>query len=265
MTQTENRPDDTAKDEERRGGFFLFLRRANSARGWGEWLISLFQSKAAIVAGGAVVAGGAGVAVFAPHLIFPPKAPIARSAEPERLADNTTIFTIEGSDKAGRKVTYEVVILSDAFTWVRGSAADLTRNGAAIARDAVLDQIFTPPVRARLKASGDLIAVGAASSEGQTQVEEVRAAQRAVTAAGWVRGLAPDKTVWTLNLGQFRASCASGDAARDTSWQRPLIIVGVRARQTDARLDEALADAMDQTKPLPSPTCYSAFKMEKAG
>lgn len=262
MTDTEKREN----DERRRGRSFLFVRRAESAWTWGERLLSLFQTKAgtAAVAGVGIAGVAGGAALLAPELLGLSR-PKPAAAAPERLADNSTVFTMEGRDKAGRRATFEVVILSDAFTWVRGSATDLSRDGKPIDGGAVLDQVFSREVRDRLQRSADLIAVGAASSEGAKDVEEARAETRSLTAAGWVRDLAPGKTVWKLNLGQFKVDCASCDAARDTSWQRPLIIIGVRAREGETKIDEALADAMGQTKPLPSPTCYSTFKMQKAG
>ena len=50
--------------------------------------------------------------------------------EPEmRQTRNSTVFAIEGKDKAGRRATFDVVVLNKSFLWVRGSAEDLEKDG----------------------------------------------------------------------------------------------------------------------------------------
>lgn len=265
--------DSGEKRKEKRRLAFLWLRRANAGRSWGLRLYHFLQTKAGAVAvtgaGAAAVTGGA--VVLAPDLFrAPPPPPPAVAivqpapAAPEMLADDTTVFTMEGRDQAGRKVVFEVLVLSNAFSWMRGSATELTRDGKTLDGTAVLEQVFGGPVRERLQRASDLVAVGAASSEGAVAAEEARAEQRARTAAGWVLKAAPGKPVWSLALGQYRASCQGSEAAADTSWQRPLLVVGVKTRDGEAAIDQALSDAMAHGKAMPSPACYSQFNFEKA-
>ena len=56
-------------------------------------------------------------------------AAIAHEAE-VRQTRNSTVFAIEGKDKAGRRATFDVVVLNKSFLWVRGSAEELEKDGA---------------------------------------------------------------------------------------------------------------------------------------
>jgi hypothetical protein len=108
------------------------------------------------------------------------------------------------------------------------------------------------------------MAIGLASQEGQREAETERAANRARTAAGWlVEAMAPETGIWTLNLGQFQAGCKAITEATDTSWQRPVIIVGIRESDKGATLSEAFADAISGKSNLPSRDCYSSFDLTR--
>ncbi|MBI4725376.1 MAG: hypothetical protein HY765_10485, partial [Rhodomicrobium sp.] len=72
----------------------------------------------------------------------------------------------------------------------------------------------------------------------------------------------PGGTLWTLTLGQYNKGCKSQEDA-DTSFERPIILSGVRSKAEGTNLREALADAIGGHDNLPSRECYSRFDMAK--
>ncbi|MBV1696178.1 MAG: hypothetical protein KGP27_17090, partial [Hyphomicrobiales bacterium] len=191
-----------------------------------------------------------------------PPAPV--EAAPQKLAGDSTLFALTGADAAGRKASFELLLLSRAITWVRGSTSEIARDGEELSEEQVVVEVIGTDVKGRLVTSQEIIAAGAASAEGDVDTETERAGERAVTTAKWVRQAAPDKPVSTLNLGQYQARCASDGGAADTGWQRPLLIIGVITKDDGVRLDEALRDAMSGRTNVPSPSCYSLFELARA-
>lgn len=293
MNQSVDRPEADSQTSLKRRAWrawrvFSWGRRILAAPEWLKWGWAAFQTKAGVaVATGTVAAGALGtVAVVAPDLVpwlrpaepgppavvmavAPPPAPAplileppARvEAAPQKLAGDSTLFALTGADAAGRTASFELLLLSRAITWVRGSTSEIARNGEELSEEQVVAEVIGADVKGRLAASLEIIAAGAASAEGDVDTETERAGERAVTTARWVRQAAPDKPVSTLNLGQYQARCASDGGAADTGWQRPLLIIGVLRKDDTVRLDEALRDAMSGKTNLPSPSCYSLFEL----
>lgn len=231
------------------------------------WLFQqLFQTKAemALIAGSTALVGGvAGLtlldAVEARRMAR--EAPAA--VESVRSTENSTVFTIEGLDKAGRRGLFDVVVAKREFLWVKGSADELEKEGKVFKGQDIATAIFDGEVSAALAGAKEIIAVGTASQEGDAAAEKDRAARRAqATAALSQTAIGPDMPVWSLNLGQYREPCAACETS-GTSWQRPFIVVAVKNMEDGTNLGEALADAMTGKTTLPSPASYSAFEMSK--
>lgn len=263
-------------------------RRILSAPDWFNWAWAAFQTKAGVAAvAGTVAAGAVGtVAVVAPELLpwpkrdeppaavvivepppLPPMPPLAPElqpvAMPQKLAGDSTVFTITGADAGGREATFELLLLSRSISWTRRSSSTISRDGQELTEEQVTREVLGGEVQRRLAASIEIIAAGASSAEGSEATETERAAERAVTTATWVGLVAPDKQVSTLNLGQYQARCAAEGQAADTSWQRPLLIIGVVSKAEGVQLDQALSNAMSGKTNLPSPTCYSRFDLKR--
>lgn len=176
----------------------------------------------------------------------------------ERKGD-TVVFPIEGVDASGRKAAFDVLILTKDYNWVKGSTTEVVKGSETLTEADLLARIFLPEVRDVLIKASDVIAVGAASSEGQSEAEIARADARSKVSAGWLATVvAPETPIWTLNLGQYQ-TCSTVVEAGDTSFQRPLILVGVNSKDADANLSEALANAIGGKSNLPSRDCYSRF------
>lgn len=180
-----------------------------------------------------------------------------------RSTETSTVFTIEGFDKSGKRGLFDVVVAKKEFLWVKGSAEDLEKDGATLKTDAIADAVFDGEVSAALAGAQEIVAIGTASQEGDPASEKDRAGKRALATAALAQSaIGPDMPVWTLNLGQYRDQCAACET-NGTSWQRPFIVVAVKSIESGANLGEALADAMTGKATLPSPTSYSAFEISK--
>ncbi len=263
-----------APEEERRrrgalGWLWRGYRAYDRGAGWYDriaWLLGLFKTNAgvAVLVASTGAAATYGAMEIRNKVIVPrtETAAIAPQAEVRKTA-NSTVFTIEGKDKAGRRGTFDVVVLNKSFLWVRGSAEDLEKDGRTIPRGELAAAVLDDEVRNALAGAKDVIAVGTASQEGSAAEEVARAERRAKQAATLVSGaVTGDIPIWTLNLGQYRDPCADCETA-GTSWQRPFIVVAVKETDPGTEIGEALADAMTGKDNLPSPTSYSAFALTR--
>ena len=241
----------------------LWGNRANSGYGWLGWLLGgkIGTGIGVATLGGLVglTAIGASQPDYLPGVLgLDKKVPVVT-----QRWDNSVVFPIDGMDKSGKHATFDVLIKTKDITWVRGSGDQIAAAGQTIADGGLQAALFGPQVLSGLAASNDVIAVGLASEEGPEPGEAVRAERRGRTAATWLdRGVGSGKHIWALNLGQFRAAC-SGVKEKDTSWERPFLMIGVRAQDAGVNLKEALADAMTGKTNLPSTDCYSRFDLAK--
>ncbi len=172
------------------------------------------------------------------------------------------VFPVEGQDIEGKHASFDMVVLPPVYTWVRGSATQLAHSGQVMTDSEIAEKLFTPEIREGLGRSTEVMAVGLASQEGQLEEEEKRAEERAKTGAAWLANIvSPTTGIWMLNLGQFR-SCPATQPG-DTSWQRPVIVVGIRSQETGVKLEEALTNAIGGKSNLPSRDCYSQFTLTR--
>jgi hypothetical protein len=256
---------------DKRAAAYIFSR---GRRGWrvydwidrGRWLLQQLvrtPGEAALMMGSAaVVSGVTGFTVY-DGIEAQRLAQSAAVIERVRTTENSTVFTIEGFDKAGKRGLFDVVVAKKEFLWVKGSAEDLEKDGQTIKNPDIADALFDGEVAAALVSAREIVAIGTASQEGDAGQEKDRAGRRAeATAKLSQSAIGPDTPVWALNLGQYREPCAACET-NGTSWQRPFIVVAVKALDDDANLGEALADAMTGKTTLPSPASYSAFEISK--
>lgn len=198
-------------------------------------------------------------------------APVQQTAAAAPVAVETqrwggsVVFPIEGKDAAGRHAAFDVAVLPKDLAWVSKSSTQLALGGQQVPDDQLTERLFTPELRDGLSRSKQVMAIGLASQEGQVEEETARAASRAQTAAKWLSdAISPETGVWMLNLGQFKKSgCPAQTETNDTSWQRPVILVGVKSQEDGVNLAEAFADAIGGKSNLPSRDCYTAFELSR--
>jgi hypothetical protein len=246
-------------------------RAYDKGAGWWDrmsWLFGFFKTNAGVaMLVGTTAAAGTYAAIEIRHNVIEPlQSQAAIEAVPKedvRQTQNSFVFAIDGKDKAGRRGTFDVVVLNKSFLWVRGSADQLEKEGKVIASDELATVVLDPEVRAALAGALEVIAVGTASQEGNAADEQARAGRRAASAAKLVSGAVTGNIpVWALNLGQYRNPCTDCETA-GTSWQRPFIVIAVTSLEPDTNLGEALADAMSGKERLPSPESYSTFALTR--
>jgi hypothetical protein len=263
------------EDERRRSGALGWLWRGYRAydrgAGWYDrigWFLGLFKTNAgvAMLVASTGAAATYGAIEIRRNVIEPLKVETAAipPEQPEvRQTRNSTVFAIEGKDKAGRRGSFDVVVLNKSFLWVRGSAEDLEKDGTVIPRDQLAAAVLDDEVRGALADAKEVITVGTASQEGVAAEEVARAERRAKQAAALVSGAVTAATpIWTLNLGQYRDQCADCETG-GTSWQRPFIVIAVKETDPGTDVGEALADAMTGKEKLPSPSSYSVFALSR--
>jgi hypothetical protein len=251
------------EEERRRRNVFGWLWRGYRAydkgAGWWDrlsWFLGLFKTNAGVAMLVATTGAAAtyGAVEIHKRVIEPLKVETA-AVNPQaevRQTRNSTVFAIEGKDKAGRRAAFDVVVLNKSFLWVRGSAEDLEKDGVVIPRDQVAAAVLDDEVKNALADAKEVITVGTASQEGNAADEVARAERRAKQAATLVSGaVTANIPIWTLNLGETGG----------TSWQRPFIVIAVKEADPDTNIGEALADAMSGKEKLPSPASYSAFAL----
>jgi hypothetical protein len=263
------------KEEDRRKKALGWLRRGyrlyDRGTGWHDrigWFLSLFKSNAGVAM--LVASTGAAATYGAIEIrqnVIVNRAPVETAAiapEPEvRQTRNSTVFAIEGKDKAGRRGAFDVVVLNKSFLWVRGSAEDLEKDGTMIPRAELAAAVLDDEVRGALSDAKEVITVGTASQEGNAAEEVARAERRAKQAATLVSGAVAAATpIWTLNLGQYRDPCTNCETG-GTSWQRPFIVIAVKETDPGTNVGEALTDAMTGKDKLPSPASYSVFALTR--
>ena len=180
-----------------------------------------------------------------------------------RWGDHSSVYTVTGYDKAGRKALFDMLVLDKNYTWKRGSWQELEQDGETLAGSDIRAKIFTNDVRNGLAKSGEYIAVGVASAEGDPLEEQKRALRRAVTSARWLaEALGDGVPIGLLNLGQHQGRCQQCETS-NTSWQRPFMVIGVRDKDRGVVLIEALRDAFTGKSNLPSPENYSTFSLKR--
>lgn len=247
---------------------YKWFDRIRNWQDWYTWLTSLLQTPAGAVAAlgttaavttSAIIIHNAVVDPYAEPYVPTEVAPLAAS-EPMRQTKGTLIFAIEGQDKAGKRGTFDVVVARKQFLWVRGSSDQLEKAGRVISKEELESEVLDADVRAALEAAREIVAVGTASQEGNPAEETARAGRRAAKTADILTDAIPSSIpISALNLGQYRGEKSAGG----TDWQRPFMVITVKALEPGTVVGEALADAMTGKEALPSPMAYSAFELSK--
>jgi hypothetical protein len=262
------------EEGQRRRGPLSWLWRGYRAydkgAGWWDrisWFLGLFKTNAGVAMLVATTGAAAtyGAIEIRERVIAPSKVETAAiDPKPEvRQTRNSTVFAIEGKDKAGRRGSFDVVVLNKSFLWVRGSAEDLEKDGTMIPRADIAAAVLDDEVKSALSDAKEVITVGTASQEGIAADEVARAERRAKQAATLISGAVdPATPIWTLNLGQYRDPCTNCETG-GTSWQRPFIVIAVKQTDPGTNVGEALTDAMSGKEKLPSPASYSVFALTR--
>lgn len=178
--------------------------------------------------------------------------------------ERTEMFS--GTDAEGRRADMRIYVLDQRFTWQFGSSRNIEENGAP----ASFNFIFGRPNFLGEFCAGDAaVAIGAASFEGEAELNRRLAGNRAQTIAGEMKRLTDFCTPQTppqlhkINLGEFTAvtdcmragTCTQGA----TSPQRRVVLLAVAEAETGVNLSEAVRNG------LASRTALSVLSVDDYG
>ena len=248
----ENEPEKKKEEDRKVGGFWWWSPAYLAAivlgiTGWYFWYLGHHKQEAAPVQAAQIAQPA-------------PAQPV--HAVREKI-ESAYFYRVDGKDTAGRAASFDFIVLTGDYTWALGSHTDVVSKGAPVPEAETAERVLSPKIRDSLSSATDLISVGLASQEGEREAEEARAVARSQTIASWLGKVSsPSMALWSLTLGQYSGSCKHQEA-EDTSFERPIILSGVRAKADGANLQEALADAISGHDNLPSRECYSRFDMTK--
>ncbi len=179
---------------------------------------------------------------------------------------------LKAQDSQGRPSSFRLYVLDERFSWMLGSDRRLEAigSGAVQFRD-----IFTRKLFLNEFCSADsVIGIGAASHEGDVDINFALADRRAETIVGELAGIGAlcernrPPPLYELNLGAHKneSGCTSQtNCAVSSSPQRRLVIVAAESAADGANIEEALRDVLERTRVINtfSVEDYHAFQVTK--
>ena len=196
----------------------------------------------------------AALAFFDPNVSLLP----TPAQSPQRKGKVDYFPYVEGKDSQGRTAEFNIAVLSVEYKWKIGSSFQVKYNDQIINLDALQSSFEQEGIQRIMENPSEIISVGTASCEGSPQLEERRAFERAqqiqLLSKKLFSNIPSVKGYRLLNLGQFRRNdCQSNQDL--TSYQRSIIIIGVKKQTEGVILDEALRERLEK-KP------FGDFKLE---
>jgi hypothetical protein len=169
--------------------------------------------------------------------------------EPMKIGDVLYYPYLTTTDSVGGSAEFNMAVLSDRYEWKLASADRVTLKGkdqplplSTIKKQLEKDGIFNI-----MDNPNQIIALGAASCEGSLPEEEKRALDRAnIIRSQIVKELFRVKDYKILNLGQYRRDQCQKNL-QGTSFQRSLVIVGIRKESAGLMVKEALHQRLSKT------------------
>ncbi len=164
------------------------------------------------------------------------------------------------SDKAGKLAEIEAIVLSNDFSWAFQSHTNVERHGEATN---VANHLLTPGISAVIAGYADVVAVGAASSEGAKEngtAEDDRASRRADQLQLWIKEYIPSsKALYALSIGHYNPMVK---ADKQFSEQRKIVIIGVIRKDDGIDLNDALKRNLGKVPAFPfNLGNYSKFEL----
>jgi eukaryotic-like serine/threonine-protein kinase len=167
--------------------------------------------------------------------------PVAIDTSPRTINGVRYFPFAPAADSQGKSAEFNMAILTEEYRWHPGSSTDVSLDGQKpqplkklkrLLEDKGITKIMDNP--------NQIIAVGTSSCEGSTAEEESRALERAKTIQNDL-----GKAIFTvashpiLSLGQYKKDTCSR-SGKDNSFQRTIILMGIRRESEGVVLNEAL-------------------------
>ncbi|MCT7951115.1 serine/threonine protein kinase [Ancylothrix sp. C2] len=176
----------------------------------------------------------------------PPGQPVQKKGKTQKI---DYFPYLEGRDSQGRTAEFNIAVLSSEYKWKLGSSYQIQYNDRVINLDDLRANLAEEGIQKIMENPSEIVSVGTASCEGVPETEERRALERAQQIQLLVKKLFRNSRTLQgyrlLNLGQFVGGVCQPD--RDaTSYQRSVIIIGVRKKSDGVLLDEALRSRLEK-------------------
>jgi serine/threonine protein kinase len=156
---------------------------------------------------------------------------------------------VQGTDSQGKTAEFNVAVLSREYKWQLGSSYQVKYNDRLIPIDSIKSDLEAEGIQRIMENPGQIISVGTASCEGSPTQEEQRAFERSQQIQLLSKKLFSQvpsvKNYRLLNLGQFRRDNCNPNQD-ETSYQRSIIIIGVKQETPGVILDEALRSRLEK-------------------
>jgi hypothetical protein len=186
-------------------------------------------------------------------------ASLEKEEQYKQLGSSLIYSPIEVMDKSGKRAKINVILLSSAYRWEIGSAEILVdsreknkeiRKQKAIGISSLANYLRRDKILETIQQEGSInrvIAIGTASCEGDDILEEEKRAElRARSVIKLVEKELLDVAYYSIiNLGQFNGG-ACPIVPEKTSWQRAIILLGVRQDEKGINLEEAVRERLSR-------------------
>ncbi len=193
--------------------------------------------------------------------------PVARVElqSPQKIGDVLYYPYLSAKDSQGKSAEINMAVLSDRYEWQLGSDNQVKLKGQnqSVPISVLKKELEKQGIFKIMDNPNRIIALGAASCEGAGPIEEARAMSRGqVIQSQLVKQLFQVKEYPVLNLGQFkRDNCKLNTIG--TSFQRGLVIVGMRNETAGLEVKAALYQRLGKTIKGLNLNDYSQGSLEK--
>jgi hypothetical protein len=173
---------------------------------------------------------------------------------PPAVAGDSLIYPyLEVTDKSGKKASINIIILSNKYRWKIGKSETLIGSNikGTSSQDININDLNKflkrDGIYQLVKSEGgvnEIISIGTASCEGSLKKEEERAKERALATINLIGVKMFDVAQYSfINLGRFKSADCSR-LSSETSWQRTVIILGVRQEDDGVNITEAVRERL---------------------
>jgi eukaryotic-like serine/threonine-protein kinase len=178
-----------------------------------------------------------------------PLPPQPQAQTPTKIGDVLYYPYLKATDSRGKSSEINMAVLSDRYEWQLGSADAIRLKGQtqAFPIAKLKQELEKQGIFKIMDNPNRIIAIGTASCEGTGPEEELRAMSRAQTIQDkLMKQLFQVKEYQVLNLGQFKRDNCQRDVT-GTSFQRSLVIVGMRKESEGLAVKEAVHKRLEKT------------------
>jgi eukaryotic-like serine/threonine-protein kinase len=184
---------------------------------------------------------------------------------PTKIGDVLYYPYLTATDNRGKSAQINMAVLSDRYEWELASADKIRLKGQTetFPISKLKQELEKQGIFKIMDNPNRIIALGTASCEGTGAEEEIRASDRAKTIQEkLIKQLFQVKEYRILNLGQFKRDNCQRDAT-GTSFQRSLVIVGMRKESEGLAVKDAVYHRLGKTIKNLNLNDYSRGSVEK--